>query len=138
MDLTQRSSGILLHITSLPGPHGVGDFGPDARRFIDWMQSSGQTVWQWLPTTPIGPGNSPYQSVSAFAGSPLMVAFEPLVQAGWIEPSVLQDAPVADRGRRVDFEAIVPWRLQRLRRAHEGFVARASAAQRSAMNSRKW
>ena len=133
MDLTQRSSGILLHITSLPGPHGIGDFGPDARRFIDWMQSAGQTVWQWLPTTPIGPGNSPYQSVSAFAGSPLMVAFEPLVNAGWIAASELAGAPTADEGWRVDFEAIVPWRLQRLRLAHAGFVAKASATERAAL-----
>ncbi|MFM8511846.1 MAG: 4-alpha-glucanotransferase, partial [Betaproteobacteria bacterium] len=135
MDLTQRSSGILLHITSLPGPHGIGDFGPDAYRFVDWLQSAGQTIWQWLPTTPIGPGNSPYQSVSAFAGSPLMVAFEPLVQAGWINGGDLHGAPVAQGGQRVDFEAIVPWRLERLRRAHAGFSARATAQQRAALGA---
>lgn len=135
MDLTQRSSGILLHITSLPGPHGIGDFGPDAYRFVDWLQSAGQTIWQWLPTTPIGPGNSPYQSVSAFAGSPLMVAFEPLVQAGWIDGGDLHGAPVAQGGQRVDFEAIVPWRLERLRRAHAGFLARATAQQRAALQA---
>ena len=89
MNLHQRASGILLHITSLPGPHGIGDFGPAAYHFADWLQSCGQRIWQWLPTTPIGPGDSPYQSVSAFAGSPLMVALEPLVQRGWlIEPDL--------------------------------------------------
>ncbi|MFM2185631.1 MAG: hypothetical protein RIR43_203 [Pseudomonadota bacterium] len=133
MDLTQRTSGILLHITSLPGPHGIGDFGPDARRFIDWLQSAGQTVWQWLPTTPIGPGNSPYQSVSAFAGSPLMVAFEPLVAEGWIDAEALQGAPVRADGARVDFEALVPWRLARLRAAHAGFERRATAEQRRSL-----
>ena len=61
MNLNQRASGVLLHITSLPGPHGMGDFGPDAYRFVDWLQSAGQSIWQLLPTTPIGPGDSPYQ-----------------------------------------------------------------------------
>ncbi|MEP6558369.1 MAG: 4-alpha-glucanotransferase, partial [Burkholderiales bacterium] len=89
MNLQQRSAGVLLHITSLPGPHGIGDLGPDAFRFVDWLASAGQRVWQVLPNTPIGPGNSPYQSVSAFAGSPLMVAFEPLVEAGWLAPPEL-------------------------------------------------
>ena len=67
--LDRRSAGVLLHVTSLPGPHGVGDFGPDAFYFVDWLAGSGQSIWQWLPTTPIGPANSPYQSVSAFAGT---------------------------------------------------------------------
>ena len=70
IDLNKRSAGVLLHSTSLPGPHGIGDFGPAAFQFVDWLVSAGQTIWQLLPTAPIGPGNSPYQSVSAFAGSP--------------------------------------------------------------------
>ena len=77
IDLQKRSAGVLLHITSLPGPHGIGDFGPDAFRFVDWLASAGQSIWQLLPTTPIGPGDSPYQSVSAFAGSPLMWRWSP-------------------------------------------------------------
>ena len=128
MDLTQRASGVLLHITSLPGPHGIGDFGPAAYRYVDWLQSAGQTLWQWLPTTPIGPGNSPYQSVSAFAGSPLMVALEPLVAQGWLEAQHIAQPPF--HGGRVQFDAVVPWRLQQLRRAHAGFEARATAEQR--------
>jgi len=73
-----RACGILLHPTSLPGPHGSGDFGAAAYHFVDWLVSAGQSVWQMLPLTPIGPGNSPYAGVSAFAGSPLLVALEPL------------------------------------------------------------
>ena len=84
MNLEQRACGVLLHITSLPGPHGIGDFGPGAYHFVNWLVSAGQSVWQLLPTTPIGPCDSPYQSVSAFAGSPMMVALEPLVQSGWL------------------------------------------------------
>jgi 4-alpha-glucanotransferase len=71
--LARRTSGVLLHITSLPGQHGSGDLGPAARHFVDWLASAGQSIWQILPHSPAGPGNSPYQSVSAFAGSPLMV-----------------------------------------------------------------
>ena len=115
MDLNQRASGVLLHVTSLPGPHGIGDFGPDAYRFVDWLAAAGQRLWQWLPTTPIGPGNSPYQSVSAFAGSPLMVALEPLVERGWLHLDAVPDFG----GGRVDFGRVVPWRMDRqIGRAH--------------------
>lgn len=129
INLHQRSAGVLLHITSLPGPHGIGDFGPDAYRFVDWLVSAGQRIWQLLPTTPIGPGDSPYQSVSAFAGSPLMVALEPLVAAGWLAPPQLPEGGF-DAGR-VDFCRVVPWRLTQLRCAAAGFRLKASADQRA-------
>ena len=126
---TQRAAGILLHLTSLPGPHGIGDFGPDAYRFVDWLASAKQTLWQWLPTTPVGPGDSPYQSPSAFAGSPLMVALEPLVESGWLDPVEAPAPPL--RADRVDFARVIPWRDAQLRRAAAGFFARATAAQRA-------
>ena len=126
MNLNQRAAGVLLHVTSLPGPHGIGDFGPAAYHFVDWLQACGQSVWQWLPTTPIGPGDSPYQSVSAFAGSPLMVALEPLVRAGWLAAPVLPDKGFDDQ--RVDFGPVSAWRMQQLRRAHAGFRAAATVA----------
>ena len=129
MTLEPRAAGVLLHITSLPGPHGIGDFGPAAYHFVDWLAAAGQRVWQLLPLTPIGPGNSPYQSVSAFAGSPLMVALEPLVARGWLS---LRDAPAFD-AQQVDFEAVVPWRMARLREAAAGFAAHASATDRAAL-----
>ena len=129
MKLEQRAAGVFLHLTSLPGPHGVGDFGPDAYRFVDWLHAAGQRLWQWLPTTPIGPGESPYQSPSAFAGSPLMVALEPLVQRGWLAPPVLP-APAFD-ARRVEFSRVVPWRDRQLRAACSGFNAHGSAADRA-------
>ena len=124
-----RSAGVLLHITSLPGPHGVGDLGPAAFHFIDWLTSAGQQVWQVLPTTPIGPGDSPYQSVSAFAGSPLMVALEPLVAQGWLPPPVLPEGGFD--ARRVGYARVAPWRLAQLRRAAQGFSERASAVERA-------
>ena len=135
MKLPSRSSGVLLHLTSLPGPHGIGDFGPAAYRFADWLQATGQHIWQWLPTNPIGPGNSPYQSVSAFAGSPLMVALEPLVERGWLEVDAVAES-LADAGfdaGRVHFERVLPWRLALLRRAAAGFAARATPAERQSL-----
>ena len=103
-----RQSGILLHPTSLPGPHGSGDLGPAAYHFIDWLASAGQSVWQVLPLTPIGPGNSPYASVSAFAGSPLLVALEPLIAKGWLAAvDEEQGAGLADD--KVVFDRVVPW-----------------------------
>ena len=131
MDLNQRAAGVLLHPSSLPGPHGIGDFGPAAYHFVDWLVAAGQRLWQWLPTTPVGPGDSPYQSVSAFAGSPLMVALEPLVARGWLAP------PAAPEGGfdalRVDFARVVPWRMARLREAFTGFGLHASGADRAAL-----
>jgi 4-alpha-glucanotransferase len=129
--LDQRRSGIVLHPTSLPGPHGSGDFGPGAYHFVDWLVAAGQSVWQVLPLNPIGPGNSPYASVSAFAGSPLLVALEPLVERGWLAPASAEDLGRFD-ARRVDFAAVVPWRMQRLRLAAAGFFARAGEADHAA------
>jgi 4-alpha-glucanotransferase len=80
MNLNQRAAACCCTSPHCPGPHGIGDFGPEAYHFVDWLAAR-PALWQWLPTNPIGPGDSPYQSVSAFAGSPLMVALEPLVAA---------------------------------------------------------
>jgi 4-alpha-glucanotransferase len=131
--LNRRTAGVLLHITSLPGPHGIGDFGAEAYHFVDWLATAGQRVWQVLPMTPIGPGDSPYQSVSAFAGSPLMVALEPLVERGWLAPPVLPAGGFD--AARVDYARVVPWRLAQLRAACGGFFARAAAGERAAFDT---
>ena len=131
MNLDQRSAGVLLHITSLPGPHGVGDLGPGAHHFVDWLVSAGQRIWQVLPTTPVGPCDSPYQSVSAFAGSPLMVALEPLLERGWLSEIVLPEGGFDLK--RVDYARVTPWRLTQLRRAAAGFQAQADATDRAAL-----
>lgn len=134
MNMNQRRSGILLHITSLPGPNGIGDFGPDSYRFVDWLKSAGQTIWQLLPTTPVGPGDSPYQSPSAFAGSPLMIAFEPLIEAGWLEKPELPKNGFDKQ--RVDFRAVIPWRMEQLRKAFDGFNKKAKTSDNEAFS--KW
>jgi 4-alpha-glucanotransferase len=132
--LERRAVGVLLHPSSLPGPHGSGDLGAETRHFVDWLVSAGQSVWQMLPTTPIGPGNSPYQSASAFAGSECLVALQPLVERGWLAHPVLPHDGFD--ARRVRYEQVLPWRLQQLRAAHAGFRARAGAAERTAL--RDW
>jgi 4-alpha-glucanotransferase len=129
VNLNQRSSGVLLHVTSLPGPHGCGDFGPNAFAFVDWLAQAGQTIWQLLPNNPVGPGNSPYQSPSAFAGSPLMVAFEPLLKKGWLEQVQLPSLGFDDK--IADFSRLISWRYGVLRQAFEGMKLRASAAEKT-------
>jgi 4-alpha-glucanotransferase len=125
--LQQRSAGVVLHITSLPGPHGLGDLGPQAWRFVDWLASAGQKVWQTLPINPVGPGDSPYQSPSAFAGSVWMVALEPLVALGWLQ---LPPERPAFGTQRANYGAATSWRWEQLRRAAEGFFTQALTQQR--------
>ena len=127
--LDRRRSGIVLHPTSLPGPHGSGDFGPSAYHFVDWLLAAGQSVWQMLPLNPIGPGNSPYASVSAFAGSPLLVALEPLTAKGWLAPIGI-DETLRLSAQHVDFDRVTGWRMEKLRAAARTFFARADAANR--------
>ena len=117
-----RASGVLLHPTSLPGPHGSGDLGPAAYHFVDWLKSAGQTLWQTLPLGGIGPGNSPYMSSSAFAGNVLLIDLAELQQRGWLGPQALANPPQAD-ARRIDYASMVPWRMARLAEAAGAFAA---------------
>src|SRR5579872_1272789 len=88
-----RAAGILLHPTSLPSRGGIGDLGPAAYRFGDFLASARQGVWQVLPLGPLGYGNSPYSSTSAFAVNPLLISLERLADHGWIERSKLDQLP---------------------------------------------
>ena len=94
-----RRAGILLHPTSLPGPLGSGDVGPGAERFLDWLVASGVGVWQVLPLNPPGEGASPYTALSAFAGNPLLVSPERLVEDGLLPASSLARRPAFADGR---------------------------------------
>ncbi|HEU0199280.1 MAG TPA: 4-alpha-glucanotransferase [Burkholderiaceae bacterium] len=132
--LDHRRSGIVLHPTALPGPHGSGDFGPGAYHFVDWLAQAAQSVWQVLPLTPIGPGNSPYAGASAFAGNPLLVALEPLIERGWLAP-VEAAATAHFDPRRVDFGRVIAFRRAQLAAAAAGFFAHASGAERDAFEA---
>lgn len=122
----ERSSGILLHPTSLPGPHGIGDFGPEAYRFLDFLQSAGQKLWQVLPLNPTGYADSPFQCFSASAGNPLLIGLEQLADAGLLSKSELQNPPVFPL-ESVDHDAASRFKMPRLKKAARTFLADASA-----------
>ncbi len=120
-----RKAGILLHPTSLPGPWGIGDLGPEARRFAETLQNAGQTYWQVLPLNPTGYGASPYQSFSTFAGNSMMISFDDLLGEGLLKEDNLKDFPQFSE-HEVDFEAVREARSQVLDSACRMFSRRAS------------
>jgi len=127
-----RKSGILLHPTSLPGRWGIGDLGAAAYAFVDFLAAAGQRLWQVMPLGPTGYGDSPYQGFSAFAGNPLLISFDLLLQEGLLAPEDLADA--ADFGDgSVDYGAVIPLKLGVLRRSFERFKAVATPEQRRAI-----
>lgn len=117
-----RASGILLHPTSLPGRFGIGDLGRDAYDFIDFLEETGQSLWQVLPLGPTGYGDSPYQSFSAFAGNPLLVSLELLVEDGLLDASDLDNAPEFPADR-VDYGPVIKFKQARLWKAYDSFKA---------------
>ena len=135
MDRFPRSSGVLLHPTSLPGPYGIGDLGPAARAFVDQLAAAQQTYWQILPLGPTGFGDSPYQCLSSFAGNTNLVSLDTLVASGWLTEDDVADRP-RFRARWVDYEPAVAWREEMLTLAHERFALRGSGADREAF--RQW
>lgn len=96
----KRLSGILLHPTSLPSPYGIGDLGEAAYEFVDFLAAAGQHLWQILPLTHTGYGDSPYQSFSAFAGQPLLISPSVLKRLGLIGDKNLEDCPASDDEQR--------------------------------------
>ncbi|WP_371376117.1 bifunctional glycogen debranching protein GlgX/4-alpha-glucanotransferase [Sporomusa aerivorans] len=117
-----RSSGILLHPSSLPAPFGIGDLGPEAYRFVDFLVAGNQRIWQFLPLNPAGYGDSPYQCLSAFAGNPLLISPEKLVAAGWLKPQDLTTHPFAEHEPAyIDFPKVKIWKEQIFRLAFERF-----------------
>ncbi len=125
-----RGAGVLLHPTSLPGPFGIGDFGPAAERFLDYLAAGRQSVWQVLPLGPIGLGNSPYSSVSAFAGNTLLISPERLMADGLLTRDEIDDHPVFAT-ERVDYETVTPWKMALLRRAFAAFCQRPAPGMRA-------
>ena len=98
-----RESGILMHITSLPGAYGVGTMGNEAFRFVDFLKKAGQTNWQILPLNPTGYGDSPYQSCSTYAGNPYLIDFDKLIEEGLLEKCDLEGIEWGADEEKVDF-----------------------------------
>jgi 4-alpha-glucanotransferase len=124
-----RSSGVLLHPTSLPGPHGIGDFGPDAYRFVEFLHSAGQKLWQVLPLNPTGYADSPFQCFSANAGNPLLISLERLVDQGILGKSALGSVPKFP-AETVDYGRAIRFKTPLLQKAATNFLASASGADR--------
>ena len=115
----KRSSGILLHPTSFPGPYGIGDLGPAAYRFIDYLVETGCSLWQVLPLGPTGYGDSPYQCFSAFAGNPYLVSPDFLKNDGLLAEEDFDDMP--EWSGFVDYGLIYQWKPALLDKAYRRF-----------------
>jgi 4-alpha-glucanotransferase len=124
-----RSSGVILHPTSLPGPFGIGELGEHAERWVDFLADAGQRVWQVMPLGPTGYGDSPYQCFSAFAGNPYLISLERLRVAGWLTDADLDGEAFDDD--RVDYGPVIGFKLDRLSRAARRFFAEASPEARA-------
>src|SRR5208282_1738724 len=124
-----RLTGILLHPTSLPSRGGIGDFGPAAYEFLDFLGSARQGLWQVLPLGPPANGNSPYSSTSAFAGNPLLVSLERLAEHGWIDGAKLKD--LSNSNGPVDYDQVNQHKLPLLMKAARNFLDTAPGAAKS-------
>ena len=118
--INYRTAGIILHITSLPGKFGIGDLGSDAYKFVDFLESSGQKLWQILPIGPTGYGDSPYSCFSAFAGNYLFISPEFLVEKGLLRKENILDLPNFNSSK-VEFGKVHEYKLSLLRKSFENF-----------------
>ncbi len=122
--LSARTAGILLHPTSLPSRGGTGDLGPEAYAFADFLSRSRLGLWQVLPLSPPGLGNSPYSAISAFAANPLLISLERLAERGWIGKDTLKKQPTAHA--RIDFDEVKAFKLPLLKTASQNFLERGN------------
>ena len=117
-----RESGILMHITSLPAPYGIGTMGKDAYAFVDFLVRAGQRCWQILPLTPTGYGDSPYQSLGACAGNHYLIDLDTLAEEGLLKKEEIRNIPWGSNPKRVDFGAMYAHRMAVLRLAFQRFT----------------
>ena len=118
-----RCSGILMHISSLPGPYGIGTMGKRAFEFIDFLEEAGQSIWQILPLNPTGYGDSPYQSCSTFAGNHYLIDLDALVEEGLLKKEELEQIQWSRSETKADFGLLYNNRLNVLHKAYERFAA---------------
>ena len=125
--ISERLSGVLLHVTSLPSNGGIGDFGPAAYAFVDYLAQAGQRLWQVLPLNPVGYGNSPYSALSAFAGNPLLISLEELQKAGWLYAGEADG--LAGPDGPVDFGRAITEKIPLIQRAAKRFLESSNSQQ---------
>ena len=128
-----RLSGVLLHVTSLPSYGGVGDFGPAAYEFVDFLAAAKQRLWQVLPLSPTGYGSSPYSALSAFAGNPVLISLERLVEDGWIGAERIERLP--GHNGPADFRAAATRKVPLIEEAAANFLDRAGDETRARFQS---
>ena len=125
-----RTCGVLMHITSLPSPYGVGTLGSEAYKFVDFLKKAGQTYWQILPVGPTGFGDSPYQSYSAFAGNPMLIDIDELIKAGLVSKDDKDLKILAEKKEFADFGQMFSFKRLILAKAHAAFAANADSEQK--------
>lgn len=125
-----RTCGVLMHITSLPSPYGVGTLGSEAYKFVDFLKKAGQTYWQILPVGPTGFGDSPYQSYSAFAGNPMLIDIDELIKAGLVSEDDKDLKILAEKKEFADFGQMFSFKRLILAKAHAAFAANADNEQK--------
>jgi 4-alpha-glucanotransferase len=118
-----RASGVLLHVSSLPSPCGIGDLGPAASAWVDWLHDAGQCWWQALPLGPTGYGNSPYQSLSSFAGNELLISPRWLIEDGLLRADDCEGCSFP--ATTIDYGAVIPFKYRLLQKAWFNFNAGA-------------
>ena len=116
-----RSSGILLHPTSLPGKYGIGTLGNEAKKFIDFLEKSNQKLWQIFPLGPTGYGDSPYQCFSAFAGNPYLIDFEELFLLNFLDKSEVENTHLSDNDNYINYGLIYENKLPLLKKAYDNY-----------------
>ena len=129
-----RCSGILLHVTSLPGGHGIGDLGDSAHEFVEFLGKSGQKIWQVLPLSPTGYGDSPYQCFSAFAGNPLFVDLKVLREQGILSTQDLANVPSFPE-EHVEYARVIDFKQNLLRKAGHAFLEDSDGTDRRAFET---
>lgn len=129
MSIYDRRAGIILHPVSLPSPDGIGDFGASAFKFIDFLHAAGMSIWQILPLGPTGYGDSPYTSVSSFAGNPLFISLDVLVDEGLLSAGALDERPAFPLDR-VEYPQVYEWKLPLIRDAARSFIEGRAADSR--------
>ena len=133
-----RAAGILMPITSLPTPYGIGTIGKEAYAFADFLKSAGQKYWQILPIGPTSYGDSPYQSFSTFAGNPYMIDLDKLCEEGLLTPEDYQNIDWGDNDEKVDYEKIYNNRFAVLRIAFNNFKEKNPVQEEEQKKFRSW